>query len=95
MTYKFLRSINGKAKVPKKMSYKNTSLCSDFESARLLTSFLASVYKIGNEPLNFLSERIFPEIYLSDTFVSHCEIRSELSKCKSKQIQLMVYLLTY
>ena len=30
ITDKFLKAINGKVKVPKKMSYKNTSLCSDF-----------------------------------------------------------------
>ena len=82
-------------KYPRKCHTKIPVYALILQSARLLTSFLASVYKIGNEPLNFPSERIFPEIYLSDTFVSHCEIRSELSKCKSKQIQLMVYLLTY
>ena len=40
MTCKFLRSIKGKAKVPKKMSYKNTSLCSDFAFCEAFTSLL-------------------------------------------------------
>ena len=63
MTYIFLGSINGKAKVPKKMSYKNTSLCFDFAICDAFNEFFASVFKIDNEPLNVKSEIIFPGIY--------------------------------
>ena len=39
VTYKFLRSINGKAKIPKKMSCKNISLCSDFAIREAFNEF--------------------------------------------------------
>ena len=65
------------------MSYKNTNLCSDFAICEAFNEFFASAYKKDNEPLNVPSENFFPEIYLSDIFVSQCEILDELSKCKS------------
>ena len=52
MAYKLFRSINGKTKVPRKMSYRTTSLCSDFVICEVFNRFFASVYKIDNESLN-------------------------------------------
>ena len=61
LTYKFLRSINGKAKVPRKMSYKITSLSSGFAICEAFDQFFASVYKIDNEPLNVQAKVVFQE----------------------------------
>ena len=82
MTHKLLRSINGKAKERKKMSYKITSLCSDFAIFEVFNTFFAYVYKIDNKTLNVSGESIFPGIHLSDFYVSQCKILSKLSKCE-------------
>ena len=60
------------------------------------------MYNIDNELMNVPSENIFPGIYLSDFFVSQCEILNELSKCKSgsnlvdgKSLNILIFVLQF
>ena len=65
MTYKYLRLINGTANVPRKMSFKNTSLCSNFTICEAFNEFFCISVQNTQQTSECSKRYFFPGIYLS------------------------------